>query len=178
MSPRVPRPIPPAPLDAGNAAYLEQLYESWLADRAAAVTVDLVVTSDARVVHGRFSELVVFRARTEAVTTREASVRTRAPVLVLADASWRDLRLGSALRVSGRLQPADDPDLATLFVRLIREGTVIWTGKVGSLRRFKDDVQEVEEGQECGIVLDGYADVKEADVLEFFQTKQVEQTLE
>ncbi|MFN8193989.1 MAG: ComEC/Rec2 family competence protein [Nocardioidaceae bacterium] len=89
-----------------------------LADRAAAVTVDLVVTSDARVVHGRFSELVVFRARTEAVTTREASLRTRAPVLVLADASWRDLRLGSALRVSGRLQPADDPDLAArLLVR-------------------------------------------------------------
>jgi translation initiation factor IF-2 len=63
-------------------------------------------------------------------------------------------------------------------VRLIREGTVIWTGKLGSLRRFKDDVQEVEEGQECGVVLDGYADVKEEDVLEFFQTKQVEQTLE
>jgi translation initiation factor IF-2 len=63
-------------------------------------------------------------------------------------------------------------------VRLIREGTVIWTGKLASLRRFKDDVQEVEEGQECGVVLDGYADVKEEDVLEFFQTKQVEQTLE
>jgi translation initiation factor IF-2 len=63
-------------------------------------------------------------------------------------------------------------------VRLIREGTVIWTGKPGSLRRFKDDVQEVEEGQECGVVLEGYADVKEEDVLEFFQTKQVEQTLE
>jgi translation initiation factor IF-2 len=63
-------------------------------------------------------------------------------------------------------------------VRLIREGTVIWTGHLGSLRRFKDNVQEVEEGQECGIVLDGYADVKEDDVLEFFQTKQVEQTLE
>jgi translation initiation factor IF-2 len=66
----------------------------------------------------------------------------------------------------------------TASVRLIREGTVIWTGKLGSLRRFKDNVQEVEEGQECGIVLDGYADVKEEDVLEFFQTKQVEQTLE
>ena len=63
-------------------------------------------------------------------------------------------------------------------VRLIREGTVIWTGELGSLRRFKDNVQEVEEGQECGIVLEGYADVKEDDVLEFFQTKQVEQTLE
>ena len=66
----------------------------------------------------------------------------------------------------------------TAGVRLIREGTVIWTGKLGSLRRFKDNVQEVEEGQECGVVLDGYADVKEEDVLEFFQTKQVEQTLE
>jgi translation initiation factor IF-2 len=63
-------------------------------------------------------------------------------------------------------------------VRLIREGTVVWTGKLGSLRRFKDNVQEVEEGQECGVVLEGYADVKEEDVLEFFQTKQVEQTLE
>ena len=63
-------------------------------------------------------------------------------------------------------------------VRLIREGTVIWDGKLGSLRRFKDNVQEVEEGQECGIVLDGYPDVKEGDVIEFFQVKQVEQTLE
>jgi len=63
-------------------------------------------------------------------------------------------------------------------VRLIRDGTVIWDGRLGSLRRFKDDVQEVEEGQECGIVLDGYADVKEGDVLELFRTKQVEQTLE
>jgi translation initiation factor IF-2 len=66
----------------------------------------------------------------------------------------------------------------TAGVRLVRQGTVIWTGKLGSLRRFKDNVQEVEEGQECGVVLDGYADVKEEDVLEFFQTKQVEQTLE
>jgi translation initiation factor IF-2 len=63
-------------------------------------------------------------------------------------------------------------------VRLVREGTVIWDGKLGSLRRFKDNVQEVEEGQECGIVLDGYADVKEGDMLEFYRTKQVEQTLD
>ncbi len=40
-------------------------------------------------------------------------------------------------------------------VRLIRDGTVAWTGKIGSLRRFQDNVQEVEEGQECGIVLAG-----------------------
>jgi translation initiation factor IF-2 len=66
----------------------------------------------------------------------------------------------------------------TAGVRLVRDGTIVWTGKVGSLRRFKDDVQEVDAGQECGIVLEGYADVKEGDVLEFFETRQVEKTLE
>ena len=63
-------------------------------------------------------------------------------------------------------------------VRLVRDGTIVWSGKVGSLRRFKDDVAEVEEGQECGIVIEGFADIKEGDVLEFFETKQVEKTLE
>ena len=63
-------------------------------------------------------------------------------------------------------------------VRLVRDGTIVWSGNVGSLRRFKDDVAEVDEGQECGIVLEGYADIKEGDVLEFFETRQVEKTLE
>jgi translation initiation factor IF-2 len=66
----------------------------------------------------------------------------------------------------------------TAQVRLVRDGTVVWTGRVGSLRRFKDNVQEVEEGLECGIVLEGYQDVKVGDVLEFFETRQVEQTLD
>jgi translation initiation factor IF-2 len=62
--------------------------------------------------------------------------------------------------------------------RLIREGTVVWTGRIGSLRRFKDDVREVEEGLECGIVLEGFQDVKVDDVIEAFETKKVEQTLD
>jgi translation initiation factor IF-2 len=66
----------------------------------------------------------------------------------------------------------------TASVRLVRDGTIVWSGKVGSLRRFKDDVTEVDEGQECGIVLEGFADIKEGDVLEFFETRQVEKTLE
>ncbi|MDX6586138.1 MAG: translation initiation factor [Solirubrobacterales bacterium] len=63
-------------------------------------------------------------------------------------------------------------------VRLIRDGTVAWTGRIGSLRRFQDDVDEVPEGQECGIVLAGFADVKVGDILEVFSTRQVEQTLD
>ena len=63
-------------------------------------------------------------------------------------------------------------------VRLVRDGTVVWTGRIGSLRRFKDDVPEVEAGLECGIVLEGFQDVKVGDVLEVFETSQVEKTLE
>jgi translation initiation factor IF-2 len=62
-------------------------------------------------------------------------------------------------------------------VRLVRDGTVVWTGKVGSLRRFNEDAREVAAGFECGIVLDGYQDVKEGDVLEVFTTRQVERAL-
>jgi translation initiation factor IF-2 len=66
----------------------------------------------------------------------------------------------------------------TAEARLVREGTVVWTGRIGSLRRFKENVQEVEEGLECGIVLEGFQDVKVGDVIEAFEIKQVEQTLE
>jgi len=66
----------------------------------------------------------------------------------------------------------------TAEARLVREGTVVWTGRIGSLRRFKDNVQEVEEGLECGIVLEGFQDVKVEDVIEAFESRQVEQTLD
>ncbi len=61
--------------------------------------------------------------------------------------------------------------------RLVRDGTVIHEGRIGSLRRFKDDVREVTAGLECGIVLENYPDVKEGDVIEVYEIKQVEQTL-
>ncbi len=53
-------------------------------------------------------------------------------------------------------------------IRLIRGGEVIWTGAIASLRRFKDDVREVQSGYEFGIILDGFNDVQELDVLEAF----------
>jgi translation initiation factor IF-2 len=61
--------------------------------------------------------------------------------------------------------------------RLIRDGTVVYTGEVASLRRFNDDVREVAAGYDCGIVLRDYADVKEEDVIETFATRQVEREL-
>jgi translation initiation factor IF-2 len=61
--------------------------------------------------------------------------------------------------------------------RLVRDGTVIYEGRIASLRRFKDDVREVTAGLECGLVLENYPDVKEGDVIEVYETRQVEQTL-
>jgi translation initiation factor IF-2 len=61
-------------------------------------------------------------------------------------------------------------------VRVVRDGTVIYDTTISQLKRFKDDVREVEEGFECGILLEGFNDVKEDDVLEVYEVKQVERT--
>jgi translation initiation factor IF-2 len=53
-------------------------------------------------------------------------------------------------------------------IRLLRDGVIVWEGRLGSLRRFKDDVREVEKGYECGMNLDGFNDIKVGDVLEAF----------
>ena len=58
-------------------------------------------------------------------------------------------------------------------VRLLRDNIVIFTGKVGSIRRFKDDASEVRNGMECGIGIAGYGDIKVGDVIEAFTTERV-----
>jgi translation initiation factor IF-2 len=61
-------------------------------------------------------------------------------------------------------------------VRVVRDGTVIHETSVSQLKRFKDDAREVAEGFECGILLEGFNDVKEGDILEVYETRQVERT--
>ena len=59
-------------------------------------------------------------------------------------------------------------------VRVIRDSIVVYTGKIGSLKRFKDDAKEVKAGYECGITIENYNDVKVGDVLECFVMEEVE----
>jgi translation initiation factor IF-2 len=61
-------------------------------------------------------------------------------------------------------------------VRVIRDGTVIYETTIASLRRVKDDVREVREGFECGIVLENFNDLREGDIFEAFETREVERT--
>ncbi|HET8950153.1 MAG TPA: translation initiation factor IF-2, partial [Solirubrobacteraceae bacterium] len=62
-------------------------------------------------------------------------------------------------------------------VRLVRDGTIVYSGEIASLRRVDDDVREVAAGFECGIVLVNYADIKEGDIIEAYETRQVERKL-
>jgi translation initiation factor IF-2 len=61
-------------------------------------------------------------------------------------------------------------------VRFLREGTIIWKGTVTSLRRFKDDAREVAAGFECGIGLSDYQDLKEGDIIETFEEREIPRT--
>ncbi len=62
-------------------------------------------------------------------------------------------------------------------VRLIRDNVVIYTGRISSLRRFKDDVNEVQSGYECGIGIEKYNDIKQGDIIEPYITEEISRTL-
>ncbi|HNN96325.1 MAG TPA: translation initiation factor IF-2 [Pseudomonadota bacterium] len=62
--------------------------------------------------------------------------------------------------------------------RVIRDSVLIYTGKLGSLRRFKDDVREVLQGYECGMTVEGYQDIKVGDMIECFEVEEIAATLD
>ena len=61
-------------------------------------------------------------------------------------------------------------------MRFLRDGTIIWKGAINSLRRFKDDVREVASGFECGIGMSDFQDLKEGDLIETFQEREIART--
>jgi translation initiation factor IF-2 len=61
-------------------------------------------------------------------------------------------------------------------VRFLRDGGIIWKGEISSLKRFKDDVREVREGFECGIGLSDFQDLKQGDLIETFEEREIART--
>jgi translation initiation factor IF-2 len=106
----------------------------------------------------------------------------------LLEPTLREVRLGSAevkeaFRISkvgtvAGCMVLDGKVNRNAQVRLLRDNVVIHTGKVSSLKRFKDDAAEVKAGLECGIGIANYNDIKPGDVIEFFTTERVKETLE
>ena len=62
-------------------------------------------------------------------------------------------------------------------IRLIRDGIVIFTGKIKQLKRFKEDANEVKNGYECGISIEDYNDIKVGDTIESFEIKEIKRKL-
>jgi translation initiation factor IF-2 len=63
------------------------------------------------------------------------------------------------------------------MLRLVRDGKIVYEGKVSSLKRFKDDVKEVAQGFECGIGIENFNDIKVGDVIEAFTKEEVKREL-
>jgi translation initiation factor IF-2 len=110
---------------------------------------------------------------------RQALVGMLAPETqedVLGEAEVRTLFRASRLGVIAGSYVTRGVIRRNASVRVVREGTVIYETTIAGLKRFKDDVREVNEGFECGILLDGFNDVKEGDVLEAYETREIERT--
>jgi len=61
--------------------------------------------------------------------------------------------------------------------RILRDGVIIADSRIGSLRRFKEDVKEVTQGYECGITVDNWKDVREGDILEVYAVREIKKLL-
>ena len=109
-----------------------------LAQERAVVTLLGRVVSDPRVVEGRFEEQVVVRLEVRTVTGRGSTRDLRSPVLVIGGGSWLDVPLGSEVKTSGRLAPADEDDLAALLVPArdpeLLAGPDVWWRAAGAVR--------------------------------------------
>jgi translation initiation factor IF-2 len=121
---------------------------------------------------------VIYKVTEELRASLEGMLEPEEVEEALGQAEVKELFRASRIGVIAGCLVTDGKIVRGAEARLVREGTVVWNGRIGSLRRFKDDVKEVEEGLECGIVLEGFQDVKVGDVIEAFETKQVEKTLE
>ncbi|MEK6553903.1 MAG: EF-Tu/IF-2/RF-3 family GTPase, partial [Bdellovibrionota bacterium] len=78
--------------------------------------------------------------------------------------------IGGCAVTEGKISRSDS-------VRLLRDNVVVYEGKIGSLRRFKDDVKEVAQGYECGIGIENYNDMKVGDVIEAFVIESITRSL-
>lgn len=93
--------------------------------------------------------------------------------VVLGHAEVRELYKSSAAGTICGCYVQDGKILRNCSVRLLRDGVVVHEGQIASLRRFKDDVKEVATNYECGIALDGFDDIKPADIIECFTMEEV-----
>jgi translation initiation factor IF-2 len=123
------------------------------------------------------SYAVIYRAIEELRAAMQGMLAPEEVETTLGQAEVRQLFKASKIGTIAGCQVTEGKVTRGAHVRVVRDGTVIYDSTIESLRRFNEDVREVAGGFECGIVLANFQDLKEGDVLETYETKQVEREL-
>ncbi|MFV0380437.1 MAG: translation initiation factor IF-2 [Anaerorhabdus sp.] len=95
--------------------------------------------------------------------------------VVIGQAEVRQIYKVSKVGTIAGCMVSDGKIASNCGIRLIRDGVVVYTGKLSSLKRFQDNAKEVSTGYECGLTIENYNDIKEGDVIEAYQEKEVPQ---
>jgi translation initiation factor IF-2 len=120
---------------------------------------------------------VIYRAIEELRAAMQGMLEPEQVESTLGQAEVRQLFRASRIGVIAGSYVTEGKVTRGSHVRVVREGTVIYDTTIASLRRVNDDVREVATGFECGIVLANFQDLREGDVLETYETRQVERQL-
>ena len=116
---------------------------------------------------------IIYKATEEMELAMKGMLEPVYQEVIIGQAEIREIYKVSKIGTIGGCMVTDGKLRSGCSVRLIREGVVIYTGKLGSLRRFKDDVREVQNGYECGITIENYNDIKVGDLIEAYEEQQV-----
>ncbi|MBI3178118.1 MAG: translation initiation factor IF-2 [Deltaproteobacteria bacterium] len=108
----------------------------------------------------------------------EGKLKPEAREKIVGHAEVRELFKISKVGTIAGSRVTDGKALRSARIRVLRDGVQVYESKLSSLKRFKDDAREVESGQECGVGIEGFNDIKVGDVLEFFQVEEVARRLQ
>lgn len=116
---------------------------------------------------------IIYKATEEMENAMKGMLDPVYTEVVIGQAEVRETYKVSKIGTIGGCMVTDGKLAAHCGVRLIRDGIVIYTGKLASLKRFKDDAREVSSGYECGITIENYNDIKVGDTIEAYQEQEV-----
>lgn len=116
---------------------------------------------------------IIYKATEEMELAMKGMLEPVYEEVVIGQAEIRQTYKASKIGNIGGCMVTDGKLTAGCSIRLIRDGIVIYTGKLGSLKRFKDDAREVLSGYECGITIENYNDIKVNDIIEAYEEQEV-----
>ncbi len=116
---------------------------------------------------------IIYKATEEMELAMKGMLEPVYEEVVIGQAEVRETYKASRIGTIGGCMVTDGKLTNSCGIRLIRDGIVVYTGKLGSLKRFKDDAKEVLNGYECGVTIENYNDIKVGDVIEAYIEEQV-----